>query len=138
MYRWQSLSSKTIFIPNSGPFCLLELFNLKIIVFVQKNKLNFVLSLKNHNWNWNLRLCIKCVLLDFKTYSILIVKPIYKMPKETREMFLFLWAATKLNFAQPAKGQLILKCPLGVIVWTKIPTKKFDKFCPKIWKGVKS
>ena len=30
------------------------------------------------------------------------------------------------------KGQLISKCPLGVIIWTKIPTKKFDKFCPRI------
>ena len=28
------------------------------------------------------------------------------------------------------KGQLISKCPSGVIVWTKIPTKKFDNFCP--------
>ena len=28
------------------------------------------------------------------------------------------------------KGQLISKCPFGVIVSTKIPTKKFDKFCP--------
>ena len=30
------------------------------------------------------------------------------------------------------KGQLISKCPFGVIVWTKIPTKRFDKFCPRI------
>ena len=30
------------------------------------------------------------------------------------------------------KGQLISKCPLGVIVWTKIPMKKFDKFCPRM------
>ena len=28
------------------------------------------------------------------------------------------------------KGQLISKCPFGVIVSTKIPTKKFDNFCP--------
>ena len=26
------------------------------------------------------------------------------------------------------KGHLISKCPFGVIVWTKIPTKKFDNF----------
>ena len=31
-----------------------------------------------------------------------------------------------------AKGQLISKCPFGVTVWTKIPTKQFDKFCPRI------
>ena len=38
---------------------------------------------------------------------------------------------------QDDKGQLISKCPFGVIVSTKIPTKKFDNFCPKIWKVVK-
>ena len=36
------------------------------------------------------------------------------------------------------KGQLISKCPFGVIVWTKIPTKRFDKFCPRIRNVVKS
>ena len=30
----------------------------------------------------------------------------------------------------PVKGQLISKCPFGVIVWTKIPTKNFPKFLP--------
>ena len=29
------------------------------------------------------------------------------------------------------KGQLISKCPFGVIVSTKIQTKKFDNFCPR-------
>ena len=29
-----------------------------------------------------------------------------------------------------AKGQLISKCPFGVIVWTKIPTKYFPGFLP--------
>ena len=28
------------------------------------------------------------------------------------------------------KGQIISKCLLGVIVWTKLATKKFDNFCP--------
>ena len=36
-----------------------------------------------------------------------------------------------------AKGQLISKFPFGVIVWTKIPTNKFDNFCPRIKKVVK-
>ena len=31
-----------------------------------------------------------------------------------------------------SKGQLISKCPFGVIVSTKIPRKKFDNFCPRI------
>ena len=30
------------------------------------------------------------------------------------------------------KGQLISKCPFGVIVWTKVPTKKLTNFCPRI------
>ena len=30
------------------------------------------------------------------------------------------------------KGQLISKCPFGVIVWTKIPTKNVTNFCPRI------
>ena len=34
--------------------------------------------------------------------------------------------------ANVPKGQLISKCPFGVIVSTKIPTKKFDNFCPRI------
>ena len=27
------------------------------------------------------------------------------------------------------KGHLISKCPFGVIVWTKIPTKEFENYC---------
>ena len=29
-----------------------------------------------------------------------------------------------------AKGQFISKRPFGIIVWTKIPGKNFDKFLP--------
>ena len=36
------------------------------------------------------------------------------------------------NILLTATGQLISKCPFGVIVLTKIPTKKFDNSCPKI------
>ena len=39
---------------------------------------------------------------------------------------------TKLASDRLTKGQLISKCPFGVSVWTKIPTKKFDNFCPRI------
>ena len=35
----------------------------------------------------------------------------------------------------PIKGQLISKCPFAVIVSTKIPTKKFDNFCPRVLKS---
>ena len=31
------------------------------------------------------------------------------------------------------KGQFISKCPFGIIVWTKIPTKLFLDFCPEIF-----
>ena len=30
------------------------------------------------------------------------------------------------------KGQLISKCPFGVMVWTKVQTNKFDNFCPRL------
>ena len=36
----------------------------------------------------------------------------------------------KTTFIENPKGQLISKCPFGAIVSTKIPTEKFDKFCP--------
>ena len=38
----------------------------------------------------------------------------------------------KIFYASDVKGQLILKCPFGVVVSTKIPTKKIDSFCPRI------
>ena len=38
----------------------------------------------------------------------------------------------KTEICRNFKGQLISKCPFGLIVWTKIPKKKFDKFCPRI------
>jgi hypothetical protein len=31
------------------------------------------------------------------------------------------------------KGQLISKCPFGIIVWTKIPTKLFLDSCPEFF-----
>ena len=42
----------------------------------------------------------------------------HRFSQRTKELDLF------------AKGQLISKCPFEVIVSTKIPTKKFDNFCP--------
>ena len=39
---------------------------------------------------------------------------------------------TPLLPGQAPKGQLISKCPFGVIVWTKIPTKNLTNFCPRI------
>ena len=38
----------------------------------------------------------------------------------------------RLFFVEIGKGQLISKCPFGVIVWTKIPTKNLTNFCPSI------
>ena len=31
-----------------------------------------------------------------------------------------------------AKGRLISKCSFGVIIWTEIPTRKFDNVCPRM------
>ena len=35
------------------------------------------------------------------------------------------------NLSGTSVGQLISKCPFGVIVWTKIPTKNLTNFCPR-------
>ena len=40
------------------------------------------------------------------------------------------WISNGIKFL--FKGQLISKCPFGVMVWTKTPTKKFDNFCHRI------
>ena len=40
--------------------------------------------------------------------------------------------AKKNFFLKILKGQIISKCPFGVIVWTKIPTKFFQDFCPSL------
>ena len=42
------------------------------------------------------------------------------------------YTADRLNINLAVKGQLISKCPFGFIVSTKIPTEKFDKFCPRM------
>ena len=42
---------------------------------------------------------------------------------------------SSITWVELSKGQLISKCPFGVIVWTKIPTKDFDNFCPRILKS---
>ena len=50
--------------------------------------------------------------------------------------FLYIFSSSHLCilistiFLACLKGQIISKCLLGVIVWTKIATKKFDNFCP--------
>ena len=38
--------------------------------------------------------------------------------------------STTISGDRAAKGQLISKCPFGVIVWTKIPPKFFQGFLP--------
>ena len=60
----------------------------------------------------------------------------YKHITQWGQIALFEFALSSLSNIEylreliSAKGQLISKCPFGVIVWTKIPTKKFDKFLP--------
>ena len=53
------------------------------------------------------------------------------MLTQDSDLHLF-WRFEKLSEIKPSlvKGQLISKCPFGVIVWTKLATKKFDNFCP--------
>ena len=38
--------------------------------------------------------------------------------------------SSEIEKPQQTKGQLISKCPFGVIVWTKIPMKFFPRFLP--------
>ena len=40
------------------------------------------------------------------------------------------WIIMHEKCGRPDKGQWISKCPFGVIVWTKIPTKKNPGFLP--------
>jgi hypothetical protein len=70
-----------------------------------------------------------------------IQKKILKLKYATFEggFSMFSWAKkTFKKNSVDAKGQLISKCPFGVIVWTKIPTKNLTNFCPRIKKVVKS
>ena len=50
-----------------------------------------------------------------------------RVPKNYRSLKMCMFAT------QPTKGQLISKCPFGIIVWTKIPTKLFLDFCPEFF-----
>ena len=43
---------------------------------------------------------------------------------------LYILAFMLYNFLCSGKGKLISKCPFGVIIWTKIPTKFFPEFLP--------
>ena len=61
-----------------------------------------------------------------KNFGIIGIVLKYLIVKPVRTGTKFLIKTSILEF----KGQLISKCPFGVIVSTKIPTKKFDKFCP--------
>jgi hypothetical protein len=74
---------------------------------------------------------LKCPFIDADAGLCLIARWL-----NLRKFFTFLAQICKKkvrdnNEHYPPKGQLrISKCPFGVIVWTKIPLKKFDKFLP--------
>ena len=58
--------------------------------------------------------------------------------EKRRQVLCLVWAQQYQRKSQYVilgllKGQLISKCPFGIIVWTKIPTKLFLDFCPEIF-----
>ena len=108
---------------NSVPFCLPII---KIIYFLQKKILsahnNFIVQeniiFRSMNSNWMTKGARNRDRSFSNNYAWAIhvssVEPAYN---DTMKFW-------------PSKGQLISKCPFGVIVLTKLPTKKFDKICP--------
>ena len=53
------------------------------------------------------------------------------LPKNVGKTLVLLILAMVTSLQQRGdKGQLISKCPFGVIVWNKISMKKYDKFLP--------
>ena len=63
-----------------------------------------------------------------------------KSPSNTSATILSIAMTIRTNFANTVwkvnknllRGHLISKCLLGVIVWTKKPTKFFQDFCPSL------
>ena len=53
------------------------------------------------------------------------------LPNFSKDNYLNLKSAPCAVQKGPTKGQLISKCPFGVIVRTKIPTKNFPRFLPQ-------
>ena len=50
--------------------------------------------------------------------------------------FLWLIITSSIKFykkIRDVKGQLISKCPFGIFVWTKLPTKLVLDFCPEFF-----
>ena len=67
---------------------------------------------------------------NFYFYAINIIHTLWQYG-----LWSFQTGGTKLERFLPknqhTKGQLISKCLYEIIVWTKIPTKNFDNFCPE-------
>ena len=80
-----------------------------IIVELSTHKILLKTSMKTMNI-----ICNGVEKLEYlnKTYNIIKLNPNCKVISEDFRI-------------EETKGQLISKCPFGVIVWTKIPTKKF-------------
>ena len=64
---------------------------------------------------------------SFNCVKVLSLCKVLWMTTSTPIYFFIGMASYMYIYLDQPKGQLISKC---AIVWTKIPTKKFDKFCP--------
>ena len=89
----------------------------------------------------DLRILILFCLLVVKTSALRTGKDVKRFQEEDQEEQTFEslehYFASRLQEdkntkSDPIKGQLISKCPFGVIIWTKIPTKNLTNFCPRI------
>ena len=111
--------------------CTMIIFVEQLIVCQSKTDINFALKslgfLLVHGGAMRLH--------SYKSHTALLANtsPVYiNACNHFSTLLLRLVSSTPFGFIYQfcAKGQLISKCPFGFIIWTKIPTKKFDKFFP--------
>ena len=131
---WQGLRN------NQAIVFPLLLYNLSLIVFDS-----------NEVRNWALHCCVQWVQSPYGTaskhwllyssqnvfwhFSVFYRYVISVKKKKKKNQVIWqkqIFTHKSLELTEQCKGQLISKCPFGVIVLTKIPTKKFDNFCPRI------
>ena len=63
------------------------------------------------------------------TCLFIFLTPIFQKKSQNPKKFYFINKYSVSSFFILSKGQLISKCPFGIFVWTKLPTKLFLDFC---------
>ena len=80
--------------------------------------------LSSSDWSWSWQACFSQWVQILSEGTIIIL---------SRDCILEGTVSVVKIWCGRGKGQLISKCPFGVIVWTKIPTKKFALESKKCW-----